>query len=88
MLYLGHFIMQGVGPVMPSVAALTLALGAAAMLPLWPGLALRTSRNAAIVLSALAIGMALWIRLDPVADTIAVYSSDHAVPPIPITKDH
>ena len=88
MLYLGHFIMQGVGPVMPSVAALTLALAAAAMLSLWPGLAVRTSRNTAIALAVLALGTALWIRLDPVADTIAVYSSDHSVPPIPITKDH
>ena len=88
MLYLGHFIMQGVGPVMPSVAAITLALAASAMLPLWPGLEARTSRNAAIALALLAIGTALWIRLDPIADTIAVYSSDHAVPPIPITKDH
>ncbi len=86
MLYLGHFIMQGVGPVMPSVAALTLALATAAMLPLWPGIAKRTNRNAVIALSVLAVGMALWIRLDPIADTVAVYSTDHGQPPIPITK--
>ncbi len=88
MLYLGHFIMQGVGPVMPSVAALALALASAAMLALWPGLTARTNRIAAISLAVLAVAMALWIRFDPIADTVAVYSSDHAVPPIPITKDH
>jgi hypothetical protein len=30
----------------------------------------------AAVLLALAAGTALWVRLDPLADTVAVYSND------------
>ena len=88
LVYMGHFIMQGVGPVMPSVVALPLALVAAALLPIWPGLAARANRNTVLALAGLALCTALWIRLDPMADTIAVYSSDKTTPPIPITKDH
>ena len=87
LVYMGHFIMQGVGPVMPFVAALPLALVAAALLPIWPGVAARANRNAALALAGLALCTALWIRLDPMADTIAVYSTDKTTPPIPITKE-
>lgn len=71
---LGHQLMQGVGPTMPGAAALPLGLGALAFLPLWPGLSRRQARQAGLALLLLALGAALWVRLDPVADTVAVYS--------------
>lgn len=73
-LALGHQLMQGVGPDMPSVAALPLALAALALIPLWPGLSHRHARQAGLVLLVLALGVALWVRFDPVADTVATYS--------------
>lgn len=74
MLALGHQVMQGVGPTMPMAAALPLALAALALLPVWPGVSVRTGRMAATVLLVLAVMTALWVRLDPVAETVAVYS--------------
>lgn len=71
---LGHQLMQGVGPDMPSVAALPLALGALALIPIWPGLGHRHARQAGLALLVLALGTALWVRFDPMADSVAVYS--------------
>lgn len=71
---LGHQLMQGVGPDMPSVAALPLALGALALAPTWPGLSHRKARQAGLAMLVLALGTALWVRFDPVADTVATYS--------------
>lgn len=71
---LGHQLMQGVGPDMPSVAALPLALAALALIPLWPGLGHRHARQAGLALLVLALGTALWVRFDPMADTVATYS--------------
>ena len=85
-LYLGHFVMQGVGPTMPFAAVLQLALASLAVLLVWPGLGRPIGRRLALAALALAVVIALWVRLDPMADTIAVYSSDKAVEPIPITK--
>ena len=86
MIYLGHFVMQGVGAPMAYVAAMPLALAVMASLPVWPGLGEKVARSSAAVLLGLALGMALWVRLDPVADTVAAYSSDKSVEAIPITK--
>lgn len=85
-LYLGHFVMQGVGPTMPFAAVLQIALASLAVLLVWPGLGKPFGRRMAMAALALAAVIALWVRLDPMADTIAVYSSDKAVEPIPITK--
>lgn len=77
MLGLGHLLMEAVGPVMPMVAALPLVLSA---ILAWPLARIVNTRNATIagmVLVALAAGLALWVRFDPIAPTIAVYSSDH-----------
>ena len=71
---LGHQLMQGVGPDMPSVAALPLALGALALIPTWPGLSHRKARQAGLAMLVLALGIALWVRFDPVAETVATYS--------------
>ncbi len=86
MIYLGHFTMQGVGAPMAWIAALPLALAVMAVLPVWPGLAEKAARRLGAVLLVLALGMALWVRLDPLADTVAAYSSDKTVEAIPITK--
>lgn len=77
MLALGHQLMQGVGPTMPAVASLPLAIGALALLPLWAGL--KRSRAVAAALIAVAAAVALWVRLDAPADSRAVYSdyADH-----------
>lgn len=74
MLALGHQLMQGVGPDMPSVAALPLALAALALIPTWPALGYRQARQAGAALLVLALGISLWVRFDPMADTVAVYS--------------
>ena len=74
MLALGHQVMQGVGPTMPMAAALPLALAVLGLLPVWHGLSTRAVRGGAVVLLSLAIVVALWVRLDPVAETAAIYS--------------
>ena len=76
MIALGHQIMQGVGPGMPVAAVLPLAVAAMAVLPLWPGLGVKTARVVAALLLVLAAGVALDVRLDSLADTVPVYSAD------------
>ena len=73
MLALGHQMMQGVGPNLPMVAVLPLGLAALAMLPLWPGVSGKMAMRAATILLLLALGTALWVRLDPIAETVAAY---------------
>lgn len=85
-LYLGHFVMQGVGPGMPYAVVLPLALAVAAILPAWPGMARRPARRTAFGLLIAGLLVALWVRFDPLPDTVAVYSTDKSVPAIPITK--
>lgn len=74
-LALGHQLMQGVGPTMPFAAALPLGLAALALAPLWPGLNRPAARKWVLGLGLLALAVALWVRFDPVADTVAVYSA-------------
>lgn len=76
MIAMGHQVMQGVGPNMPMAAVLPLAVMVLAWLPLWEGLSARTARIAAAVLLVAALGTALTVRLDPLADTVPVYSAD------------
>jgi len=76
MLSLGHQVMQGAGPNLPVVALLPLALAALVRLPLWPAINRKHVGVSAAVLLALAAGTALHVRLDPLADTVAVYSND------------
>lgn len=71
---LGHQLMQGVGPTMPSAAALPIALGALAMLPLWPGLTRRHMHGAAAAALLAAGAIALWVQLDEPAASRAIYS--------------
>ncbi len=71
---LGHQLMQGVGPTMPSAAALPIALGALAVLPLWQGLTRQQVRGAACAALLAAGAIALWVQLDEPAPSRAVYS--------------
>ena len=76
MVAMGHQVMQGVGPNLPVAAVLPLAVGSLAVLPLWEALNSRTARMAAAVLLVIALGTSLTVRLDPLADTVPVYSAD------------
>lgn len=74
MLSLSHLLLLGVGPDMLAVAALPAAVMAAALLPFCSGLGAkaRTWLAAACLIAALCL--ALWIRLDPIAVTVPLYS--------------
>lgn len=76
MLSLGHQVMQSVGPGLPMAAVLPLAVAALALLPLWEGISARAARIGAALLLVIAAGTALNVRLDPLADTVPVYSAD------------
>jgi len=72
MLGFGFFLLQAVGPGMPMVAAIPLAISAVLLLPMMP-----EPRRAPILAAAflvVATGIALWVLLDPVAPSVAVYS--------------
>lgn len=74
LLGLSFWTMQGVGPSMPWVVAAPLALAALGWLALWPGLA--RARMWAGGALALALVLSLWVRLDPIAETVPVYQAD------------
>lgn len=76
MISLGHFVMQGVGPGLPEASVLPLALAALALLPLCEAISAQRARAAAAVLLVIAVGTALTVRLDPLADTVPPYSAD------------
>lgn len=76
MLSFGHQVMQGVGPNLPYAAVLPLAVAAMALLPLWEAIPARAARIGAALLLVAALGTALTVRLDPIADTVPAYSAD------------
>lgn len=86
MLALGHQLMQGVGPDNPSVAALPLLIAVTALVPLFPAFPPRRALIAAAAFALAGLAVALWVRLDPLPASVAVYSLDKSVAPIPITK--
>jgi len=77
MLGFGWFLLEAVGPKTPMIAALPLAISTMLLLPLTPPVARRRTDIAAAALLIAALGIALWVLLDPIAPSIAVYSSDH-----------
>jgi hypothetical protein len=77
MLGFGFFLLQAVGPKTPMIAAVPLAISAVLILPLIPEVDRRGASIASAVLITLALGMALWVLLDPVAASVAAYSTDH-----------
>ncbi|MDB5710091.1 MAG: peptidase [Sphingomonas bacterium] len=77
MIALSWQLIQAVGPVTPMVVALPLALAAVLAAPLVPAIARGRALKAAGLLVVLALAIALWVRLDALAPSVAVYSSDH-----------
>lgn len=73
MLGLFHQLMIGVGPDMPSVAILPLALLVLAILPFYPGLSKRKVLAIGLICLLAAVAFALFIRLDPIASTVPLY---------------
>jgi len=73
MLGLGHLILLGVGPDMLSVAVIPAIVAVLALALIWPEISKIKARNLSIILLMMAVILALWIRLDPVADTVPTY---------------
>ncbi|MBT0669054.1 M20/M25/M40 family metallo-hydrolase [Novosphingobium profundi] len=74
-LVIGFALYQAVGPGLPSIAILPLALIALVFVPLRPTGALKSRvPKVALVGLAGAFALALWVRLDPLASSIPVYS--------------
>ncbi|WP_435417686.1 M20/M25/M40 family metallo-hydrolase [Parerythrobacter aurantius] len=71
LLALGFFAMQGVGPSMPWVTTVLMALAMLMWLPLWQGVPKWRWLAAALMLAAVVV--ALYVRFDPVPPTVAVY---------------
>jgi hypothetical protein len=76
MLGLGFFLMQAIGATTPIAAVLPLLIAAMALAPLCPSVERRPATALAAMLLVLAAGVALWVRLDPIALSVAVYSND------------
>ena len=66
--------MQGVGPTMAGAATLPLVLAAVTLLPLWTPLPARSALRAAGAFALAGLAVALWVRLDAPAETIAAYA--------------
>lgn len=77
MLTLGHALFQAVGPGMPFVMIVPLGLSAVVLLPLMPEIARSRAMRTAGALVVLGLAIALWVRFDAVAPSVAVYTSDH-----------
>ena len=75
MVQFGHQLVQGVGNDLLPAATLPFVFAAFSWLPLWSGLSRRSALTATAVLLAVAVAIALWVRLDPVAASAAVYST-------------
>lgn len=68
------FLLQGIGPDTPGAVALPLALAAMLVWPLIPPMRARSAATAGLALLVAATGIALWVRLDPLAPTVPAYS--------------
>ena len=75
LLGLGFFLLQAVGPDLPVVATLPLLLIAVLLLPLMPVIERGAAGRVGAALLVLAVTVALWVRWDAVAPSVAVYSS-------------
>ncbi|GAA4037706.1 M20/M25/M40 family metallo-hydrolase [Parerythrobacter jejuensis] len=75
LLQYGHQLMQGVGPDYPSLVALIAALALPVLGLLVPEAKARPALGLAGICLLTAFVIALWVRLDPVADTVAAYAS-------------
>jgi len=77
MLTLGHQLFQAMGQDLPSLMVVPLGLGSMLLLPLFARIERPRAMKEAAVLAVLALGIALWVRFDPVAASAAVYSLHH-----------
>ncbi len=75
LLQYGHQLMQGVGPDMPSSVAFLAMLALPVLGMIVPSVDRKKAFGVAAICLVLAAAMALWIRFDPVADTVAAYES-------------
>jgi hypothetical protein len=71
---LAHSIMLGIGADVPAVAAVFAPLALLLLWPLLPRISRRAAAVAALLLVVVAGGIALWVRLDPVAISVPAYS--------------
>ena len=78
LLTLAHALLEALGAEMPQTAALPLALGLVLTLPLLPRIERPRAMQATVVLVALALAIALWVRWDAVAASVPTYSSFHS----------
>ncbi len=77
-LALGFFLLQAVGPTTPIAAALPLVLTTVMAWPLASSVTQRTALIAATAAIAAALAIASWVRFDPLAPSVAVYSKTGA----------
>ncbi len=70
----GHFTLLAIGPGMPSAIAIFAPLTLLLLWPLTPRLPRRPALLVALALVLVAGGLALWVRLDPIAASVPPYS--------------
>lgn len=75
LLQFGHQFMQGAGTDLPMVTALLSALAIPALAAVTPKTPIRRVAPIALIALVIALALALWVRLDPVSDTVPVYPS-------------
>ncbi len=71
----GFQLMQGVGPDLPSVTAVLAALLLPMLGTLVPSVKRKSALTVAAICLVLASAIAVWVRFDPIADTVAAYES-------------
>jgi len=76
MIMLGHLLLLGVGPTMLPVAILIAAISVLALMPFWPGTEKGQDKKLILVRLGIIIALALWIRFDPIASTVPLYSTN------------
>lgn len=74
LLTLGHQLFQAMGQDLPMLMVLPLGLSAVLLLPLFVRVERSSAMKQATVLAVVALAIALWVRLDAVAASAAVYS--------------
>lgn len=79
MLGFGFFLLQAVGPRLPTVAAIPLVISAVLLLPIVPVTNRSHANLTAGLLLLAAVGIALWVRFDALAPSVAVYSTANGI---------
>lgn len=69
-----HFLLLGIGISMPSAVAVMMPVAVLLLWPLRPPLERRHAWLLVLALLVAAAGLALWVRLDPLAASVATYS--------------